>query len=88
MASCERYLCKLQVFLKAIFDYLGGKSWFSDPIEKRGLIQYGRGMMEFGYGMLFLRTKQATEEAFKAAKNAPIRGSGDGVTVSGEALPP
>lgn len=85
MASCERYISKLQMFLKAIFDCLRGKGWFSDPIEKRGLFQYGRGLMDFGYGTLFLRTKQATEEAFKAAKNAPIRGSGDGVTVRGEA---
>lgn len=85
MASRERHFCKLQMFIKAIFDYLRGKSWFSDPIKKPGLFQYGRELAKFGYGTLFLRTKQATEEAFKATMNTPIRSSGDGVTVSVEA---
>lgn len=67
---------------KGVVDKFRGKGWFADPRGKSTLTQYGMDMAEFALAALFLRTKQATEEAFAAAKSAPARTKGEGVSVS------
>lgn len=67
---------------KSVVDYARGKAYFSDPRGKPRLLKHWREMTEFILSVIVLRTKQATEDAFAAAKNAPTRDSGDGVTVS------
>lgn len=69
-----------------MIDHARGKGWFADPMGKPRLFLYGRNLMEFVIGAIFLRTRPGTEEAYAAAKSTPTRGSGDGVTVSLETL--
>lgn len=67
---------------QSVINYARGKAYFSDPRGKPRLLKYWSELVEFVFCAMVLKTRQATEEAFAAAKNAPTRDSGDGVTVS------
>lgn len=69
------------MLVKGGIDYARGKGWFADPRGNYSFFHYARDLMEFTLGAIFLTTRPATEEAYAAAQNDPIRGSGDGVTV-------
>lgn len=59
-----------------------GAGWFADPRGKPRLFRYGRDLVDFAMGLMFLRSQPATELAYSAAQSVATPASGDGIAVS------
>eukprot|EP00752_Nemacystus_decipiens_P016500 g14749.t2 len=69
------------MFGKALIDRPRGAGWFADPRGKPRLFRYGKDLVEFAMGLIFLRSQPATELAYAAAQSVATPASGDGITV-------
>lgn len=74
---------KNQMFGKAMIDRPRGVGWFADPRGKPRLFRYGKDLVDFAMGLIFLKSQPATELAYAAAQSVATPTSGDGITVSG-----
>lgn len=70
------------MFGKAMIDRPRGAGWFADPRGKPRLFRYGKDLVEFAMGLIFLRSQPATELAYAAAQSVATPISDDGITVS------
>lgn len=69
------------MFGKAMIDRPRGAGWFADPRGKPRLFRYGRDLVDFAMGLMFLRSQPATELAYSAAQSVATPASGDGIAV-------